>query len=152
MVYGGRFTPKGAFEAIYLAEDPVTALAEVTGVFYSPQAPMPPGAQPPWVLITVEGILLRVLDLTVAGAQSALATNPQELTGAWRHLQAKGQEAPTQVLGRVCHQSGRFEAIRFPSAKNTLGGVCIMVFIDRLQAPSLVRVFDPHGRLAQRLP
>ena len=102
-LYGGRFTPKGAFEAIYLAEDPVTAMAEISGVLYSPQAPMPLTAQPPWVLITVEGVLLRVLDLTALGVQSALGTNGQELTGAWRHIQAIGQEAPTQTLGRVCH-------------------------------------------------
>ena len=151
-LYGGRFTPKGAFEAIYLAEDPVTAMAEVSGVLYSLRAPMPLTAQPPWVLITVEGILLRVLDLTVSGVQSALVTNGQELTGAWRHIQATGQEAPTQTLGRVCHQSGRFEAIRFPSSKNTPNGVCIAVFTDRLQSPSLIKVFDPHGRLAQQLP
>jgi RES domain-containing protein len=87
-LYGGRFTPKGAFEAIYLAEDPVTAMAEVSGVLYSPQAPMPLKAQPPLVLITVEGIFLRVLDLTALGVQSALGTNGQELTGAWRHIQA----------------------------------------------------------------
>jgi hypothetical protein len=30
--FGGRFTPRNSFETIYLAEDPVTALAEVTGV------------------------------------------------------------------------------------------------------------------------
>jgi RES domain-containing protein len=34
MLYGGRFTPKGAFETVYLAEDPVTAMAEVSGVLY----------------------------------------------------------------------------------------------------------------------
>jgi RES domain-containing protein len=151
-LYGGRFTPKGAFEAIYLAEDPVTAMAEVTGVLYSPQAPMPLKAQPPLVLITVEGILLRVLDLTASGVQSVLGTNGQELTGAWRHIQATGQEAPTQILGRVCHQSGRFEAVRFPSSKSTPHGVCIAVFTDRLQSPSLIKVFDPHGRLRQQLP
>ena len=59
---------------------------------------MPLTAQPPWVLITVEGILPRVLDVTVSGVQSALGTNGQELTGAWRHIQATGQEAPTQPL------------------------------------------------------
>ena len=151
-LYGGRFTPKGAFEAIYLAEDPVTAMAEVTGVLYSPQAPMPITAQPPLVLITVEGILLRVLDVTVSAVQNALGTNGQELTGAWRHIRAAGQEAPTQTLGRACHQSDRFEAIRFPSSKSTQNGVCIAVFTERLQSPSLIKVFDPHGRLAQQLP
>jgi RES domain-containing protein len=151
-LYGGRFTPKGAFETIYLAEDPITAMVEVTGVFYSPPGPMPPAVQPPWVLITVEGILLRILDLTVAGVRSALATNAQELTGAWRHIQATGQEAPTQTLGRFCHESDRFEAIRFPSSKSAPNGVCMAVFVDRLRSPSSLRVFDPHGRLAQELP
>jgi RES domain len=40
-LYGGRFTPKGSFETVYLAEDPVTAMAEVSGVLYSSLAPMP---------------------------------------------------------------------------------------------------------------
>jgi hypothetical protein len=62
---------------------------------------MPRTAQPPWVLITVEGILLRVLDITVPEVQAAVGTNPQELTGAWRHVQAVGREAPTQTLGRL---------------------------------------------------
>lgn len=152
VLYGGRFTPKGAFETVYLAEDPVTAMAEVSGVLYSPQVPMPRTAQPPWVLITVEGILLRVLDVTLSGVQSALGTNPQELTGAWRHIQATGQQAPTQTLGRLCHQSGRFDAIRFPSSKNTAYGVCVAVFTHILQPPSLIKIFDPYGRLAQQLP
>ncbi len=33
--FGGRFTPRDSFETIYLAEDPVTALAEVTHVLRS---------------------------------------------------------------------------------------------------------------------
>ena len=151
MLYGGRFTPKGAFETVYLAEDPVTAMAEVSGVLYASQVPMPRTAQPPWVLITAEGILLRVLDVTVPEIQTAVGTNPQELTGAWRHIQAMEREAPTQTLGRLCHQSGRFEAIRYPSSKNA-AGVCIAVFTSRLRPPSMIKVLDPHGRLAQRLP
>ena len=52
-LYGGRFTPKGAFETVYLAEDPVTAMAEVSGVLYSPQVPMRaqrsrPGCRSQW--------------------------------------------------------------------------------------------------------
>jgi RES domain-containing protein len=151
MLYGGRFTPKGAFESIYLAEDPVTAMAEVSGVLYSTGVPMPRTAQPPWVLITVEGILLRVLDITVSEVQAAVGTNQQELTGAWRHFQAAGREAPTQTLGRLCYKSRRFEAIRYPSSKN-IAGVCVAVFTDRLRPPSVIKVLDPHGQLAQRLP
>jgi RES domain-containing protein len=151
MLYGGRFTPKGIFETVYLAEDPVTAMAEASGVLYSPRAPIPRTAQPPWVLITVEGILLRVLDLTVAEIQSSVGTDPQELTGAWRHIQALEREAPTQTLGRLCYKSGRFDAIRYPSSKNA-AGVCVAVFTDRLRPPATIKVLDPHGRLAQQLP
>ncbi len=150
-LYGGRFTPKGSFETVYLAEDPVTAMAEVSGVLYSSQHPMPRMAQPPWVLITVEGIFLRVLDLTDPAVQVAVGTNSQELTGAWRQIQAMGREAPTQLLGRLCYLSGRFEAIRYPSSKN-VAGICVAVLIDRLRAPAMIRVLDPHGRLAQQLP
>jgi|HubBroStandDraft_3_1064219.scaffolds.fasta_scaffold339695_1 RES domain-containing protein len=150
-LYGGRFTPKGSFETVYLAEDPVTAMAEVSGVLYCSQAPMPRTPQPPWVLITVEGILLRVLDLTAPEVQAAVGTNSQELTGAWRQVQAAGRLAPTQILGRVCYLSGRFEAIRYPSSKN-IAGVCLGVFTDQLRSPAMIRVLDPHGRLAQRLP
>jgi RES domain-containing protein len=151
MLYGGRFTPKGAFETVYLAEDPVTAMAEVSGVLYPAGVPMPRTAQPPWVLITVEGILLRVLDITVPEVQAAVGTNPQELTGAWRHVQAAGREAPTQTLGRLCYESRRFEAVRYPSSKN-IAGVCVAVFTDRLRSPSVIKVLDPYGQLAQRLP
>jgi hypothetical protein len=100
----------------------------------------------------VEAFLHRILDLTVSDVRSALGTNRQELTGAWRHIQATGREAPPQTLGRICHQSGRFEAIRFPSSKNAPDGVCIAVFTERLRSSSWVKVFDPEGRLAQRLP
>lgn len=150
-LYGGRFTPKGSFETVYLAEDPVTAMAEVSGVLYSSLAPMPRTAQPPWVLITVEGILLRVLDLMDPEVQAAVGTNSQELTGAWRQIQATGRLAPTQILGRLCYLSGRFEAVRYPSSKS-VAGVCVAVFTDRLRRPAMIRVLDPRGRLAQRLP
>jgi hypothetical protein len=83
--------------------------------------------------------------------QAAVGTNPQELTGAWRQIQALGRLAPTQILGRQCYLSGRFEAIRYPSSKN-VDGVCVGVFTDRLRSPAMIRVLDTHGRLAQRLP
>jgi hypothetical protein len=38
------------------------------------------------------------------------------------------------------------------SSKNPPNGACIAVFIDRLRAPSSIKVFDPHGMLAEELP
>jgi RES domain-containing protein len=151
-MHGGRFTPKGAFETIYLAEDPITALAEVALVLLGPRGSLLGGRNPPWVLVSVEGLLLRVLDLTDPATREAIGTNLQELTGAWLPVQAEGNEAPTQVLGRVCHQTGRFDGIPYPSGKNPLLGVCLAVFPDRLREPASLRVYDPYGRLAQKLP
>ena len=38
---GARFTPKGSFDSLYLAGDPVTALAEVSGLVMLPAGPHP---------------------------------------------------------------------------------------------------------------
>jgi hypothetical protein len=56
------------------------------------------------------------------------------------------------MLGRLCYQSGQFEAIRYPSSKNAAYGICVAVFTDRLKPPSVIKVLDPYGRLAQQLP
>lgn len=106
----------------------------------------------PWVLITVEGNLPSVLDLTDANVVSQLGSDHQELTGEWRYTQEQTGEAPTQLLGRVCYTMGLFNGIRYPSSKNSPEGVCVAVFLDRLKHPAFLKVYDPSGNLAQRLP
>jgi RES domain-containing protein len=150
--FGGRFTPRDSFETIYLAEDPVTALAEVTHILRNiPGSSLTLQSQP-WVVVTVRGILSRVLDLTDASAVSQIGSNHQELTGEWRYTQEQLGEAPTQLLGRVCYHTGLFDGIRYPSSKNLPDGACLAVFPDRLKAPAFLEVYDPNGNLAQRLP
>lgn len=149
--FGGRFTPKNSFETIYVAEDPVTALAEVSGVLLAGGSATPLLSLP-WVTVTVNGLLLSVLDLSDPGIQAKLGTNSQELTGEWRYTQATGIEAPTQLLGRVCHWTRLFDAIRYPSSKNLPSGRCLAVFPDRLKSGAFLEVYDPTGHLAQRLP
>lgn len=151
-INGGRFTPKDIFETIYLAEDPITALAEVALVIQHAQAPPATFRTPPWVHVTVDGILFSLLDLTENNVQRALGTNVQELTGEWRYTQAQGLEAPTQMLGRLCYETGRFDGIRYFSSKNPPKGVCLAVFPDRLGPRAYLEVYDPHDNLAQRLP
>jgi RES domain-containing protein len=150
--FGGRLTPRNSFETIYLAEDPVTALAEVTVVVRNIGGSLLNLQSQPWVLVTVQGILRCVLDLTEASAVSQLGSNHQELTGEWRYTQEQLGEAPTQLLGRVCHHTGLFDSIRYPSSKNLPDGACVAVFPDRLKAPAFLEVYDPNGNLAQRLP
>jgi RES domain-containing protein len=147
---GGRYNKRDTFEVIYLAEDPITALAEVGRVLTS-NLTFSKIKGPPLVYISVEGILDKTLDLTAADIQNGLATSHQELTGAWIFEQDKTGEAPTQRLGRVAFDCNRFCGLRFPSAKNP-GGVCVAAFPDRLSDISYLEVFDPFGNLAQRLP
>lgn len=152
-VSGGRYNPPNRFETIYLAEDPITALAETWRVFQHPQAPQGITFRtPPLVHIAIDGVLLNVLDVTDQNVQKAIGTTYQELTGEWRLTQAGGIEAPTQILGRVAYTVGRFDAIRAPSSKNAPGGACVAVFPNRLVGGAYLEVYDPYGDLAQRLP
>lgn len=43
---GARFTPKGGFDSLYLASDPVTALTEVSAPVTLPGGPVPVRAAP----------------------------------------------------------------------------------------------------------
>lgn len=147
-LHGGRFTPKGGFESIYLAWDPVTALLEVQALVALPGL-MLPLRSAPWALVTVEGIVGRVLDLTDPATVAALGTTTQEMTGPW----VTSTNPPTQELGEACYRSGRIAAIKYNSAKNATG-TNLVVFPDRLVPPSnnYLEVYDPHGSLTQRIP
>jgi RES domain-containing protein len=118
---GGRYTPRNLFETVYLAEDMITALTETSGVLRT-GAGFTTLATNPWALISVHGVLLSVLNLMDAAIVAQLGTSHQELTGEWRYTQASGGEAPTQLLGRVCYDSGRFDAVQYPSSKNPPNG------------------------------
>jgi RES domain-containing protein len=149
--FGGRFTPRNSFETVYLAEDPITASTEVGLIIKHARSQVTVRSRP-WVLITVEGNLFSVLDLTDAKIVSTLGSSHQELTGEWRYSQEQTGEAPTQLLGRKCHDSKRFDGIRYPSSKNIPDGVCVAVFPGRLTHPAFLEVYDLSGNLAQRLP
>jgi RES domain-containing protein len=146
-IKGARFTPKGGFDSIYLAWDQITALLEVQALILIPGTTVPLRTAP-WALVTVDGIVSHVLDLTNASILKALGTNEQETTGSW----AKGAKPPTQELARAAYDSGRIVGIKYSSAKYP-GGVNLVVFPDRLVPPSTdyLEVFDPHGSLAQRI-
>jgi RES domain-containing protein len=144
---GARFTPKGGFDSIYLAHDPVTAFLEVSALILLPGGPLPVRSAP-WVIVTVDGTLGNLLDLTQAPTLAMLGTSEQEVTGTWANM----PHPPTQLLGRLAYDSGRIAGIRYASAKHP-GGLNLVVFPDRVSvAPgSFLQVYDPHGNLAQRL-
>jgi len=145
---GARFTPEGGFDAVYLAWDSMTALAEVQAIAFLSSGPLQ-ARTPPWVMMNVDGMVNGVLDLTDAGTRTTLGTNEQEISGSWQTAQLP----PTQLLAQVAFDSGMIVGIKYPSAKNTGGGVNLVVFPDRLSRSSTdyLEVYDPHGNLPQRI-
>jgi RES domain-containing protein len=146
-IAGARFTPTGGFDSIYVAHDPITAFIEVTALVLLPGGPVPVRSAP-WVVISVEGILNGLLDLTDPTTLAALGATAQEMTGAW----AATPNPPTQLLGQLAFDSGRIAGIKYASAKHP-GGINVMVFSDRVSivAGNYLEVYDPHGHLAQHL-
>ncbi len=146
-IAGARFTPKGGFDSIYIAHDPITAFIEVSALILLPNGPVPV-CTPPWVIVTVDGIMNNLLDLTDATTLTALGTTAQEMTGTW----VTTRHHPTQLLGRMAFDSGRIAGIKYASAKYP-GGLNLVVFPGRIPvaAGSFLQVYDPHGNLAQRL-
>lgn len=146
-IVGARFTPKGGFHSIYLAWEPVTALLEVQALVVVPGGTAPLRTAP-WALVTVDGVVSNVLDLTDASILKALGTNRQEVSGAW----VCDSDPPTQGLAQAAYDSGKIAGVKYGSVKHP-GGLNLVVFPDRLAPPSTdyLEVFDPHGNLSQRI-
>ncbi len=147
-IAGARFTPAGGFDSIYLAQDPITAFVEVSALILLPAGPVPVRSAP-WVVISVDGIMNNLLDLTAPATLAALGTTAQEMTGTWAIL----PHPPTQRVGQLAYDSGRIAGVIYASAKH-LGVLNVVFFPDRISVAvgNYLEVYDPHGKLAQRLP
>ena len=146
-INGARFTPPGSFDSVYIASDPITSLTEVWAVLMLSNG-LVPVISVPLVVISIEGIMHNLLDLTDAKSLKLLNTTLQEVTGPY----ATSHLPPTQVLGQSAYDSGRVAGIKDGSARNP-GGLNIVLFPDRIQfSPGMyLAVHDPHGHLNQRL-
>jgi RES domain-containing protein len=147
---GGRFTPKGSFETLYLASDLLTLGMEMDKVFprggATPGAPLPN----PFTTVHVAGRVRNVLDLTSAATRRKLGTTVAEITAPWR----LEPDPITHELARAAVESRRILAILAPSAANRRRGTILALFTQLLPLfpPSHVECEDSSGRLAQRLP
>ena len=149
--------PASGIDCLYLAEDELTPLLEITGVL------RPSGSRSslffePHVMTTIDGVLTDILDLTDTATQTALGTNDQELTGHWvlqqsNHLAGHGPLPPTQVLAQEAFAAGSIVGLRYPSSKNPTG-VGLVVFTTRLvPTRHSVKIFNHRtGKLQQSLP
>ena len=96
---GGRWTPPGAFRAVYASLEEVTALDEARQ--QNLRLGVPPWMALPLVLTAIEVDLEPVLDLTDGRVRRALRVSRARMLGEpWWVLQERGQEALTQALGR----------------------------------------------------
>jgi len=144
---GARFTPQGGFDSVYLAHDPITAFIEVSALLLLPGGPVPVRSAP-WVIVSVDGRLNNLLDLTDATTLAALGTTEQEMTGTWATI----KHPPTQLLARLAYDSGRITGIKYRSAKYK-GGLNLVVYPDKIYISSgnYMEVYDPHRNLSQRI-
>jgi RES domain-containing protein len=144
---GARFTPPGSFDSLYMATDEITALAEVNALLIQPGGPVSIMKEPNTIL-SVDGIITRVIDLTAPASQTMLSTNGQEMTGNWFAV----PNPPTQTLAQAAYDLGDVAGIQYGSAKNP-GQKNLAVFTDRLgpPAPDYLEVHDPHGNLTVRI-
>ncbi|MCL6567548.1 MAG: RES family NAD+ phosphorylase [Meiothermus silvanus] len=142
---GGRYNKRGRFAALYLADSPATALAEVQMLKFSDNRLI--GIKgPPKVLVSVDYTLQAVLNLGDPGVQAALGTNLEELRAEWVLKQQQRQRIPTQDLGEAVYESGNIEALWVPSAR-LWGAANLVVFPDRLRVGSSLSLYDPEGLL-----
>jgi RES domain-containing protein len=152
---GARYTPTGGANSLYLAPDPVTALAEVRAV--SPPDLRANGPHDPLTVMAVEVDLPSILDLCSPAIRKALGITRAELVAPWlrgqaRHRKGQGALPPTQALGAAAAGMGSILGLQYPSARRR-AAQNLVVFTDHLASlgGTLVTV-DTSGRLLQRLP
>lgn len=132
---GGRYNYRGAFEALYMAPDPITAVKEGSKNFDF--------KFPPKAIITIEVEVRDIIDLENQETIKTLGITKSNLLKPWRESQDIFEdEAYTQVIGRLIYESNKFEGIRYPSAKVD-GKYNLMIFPDRLKNISQTSVYDP---------
>ena len=144
---GGRYNAKGAFEALYLAENPTTTLLEVQFAASSGGRFV---AQPhdPYVVFSVAFRLQRLVDLHDPRSLARLGLSPVNLQRPWRLKQARGERVFTQEIGQALFDLGH-ESLNYPSA--TDGTANLAVFPDNLSPGSSLEI-TWEGRTLGRLP
>lgn len=89
-----------------------------------------------------------------------LQTSAQELTGDWQGYQHRRPQdivnqsvgaAPTQALGQVLFTTPGVEAFRAVSAK-VPNRMTLVVFPGKLAQGSWLKVYDPNGKVIERIP
>lgn len=138
---GGRWTPPGAFRALYASLEEATALHEARQ--QNLRLGVPPWMALPLVMTAVEVDLHPVLDCTDGRVRQTLqVSRDRMLAEPWWLLQDQGREALTQALGRLAREHG-FVALLVPSAARRRG-TNVVVYPDRITANDRLAIVNPE--------
>jgi len=145
LLKGGRYNAAGSFRAVYLTEDARVGLSEISfpvsagGRFHIKGAGRV-------TVVPVRFRLKKVLDLCDYRVRIALGTDLEEIVQPIEPYEARGEDAPTQVLGRVAWRLG-WSAIRYPSRHDTAVSN-LVVFPDSLRPPEeYLKPARPEGKI-----
>ncbi|MHB1421753.1 MAG: RES family NAD+ phosphorylase [Gemmataceae bacterium] len=139
--HGGRYNPKGAFRVIYGSLELDTATAELLAHHRRQGRPDPEADVFPFVAVSLEAEVERLLDLTNATVRRTLKVRKKDLVGDWQSMQDLGQEALTQALGRMGHAAS-YQGLLVPSAAKP-GGRNVVLFRDKV-ANSQLPIIREH--------
>ena len=129
---GARWNPPNSMATVYSALDIRTATEE--SLAHHRYFGFPLETALPRVMISIRVSLQRVLDLTEQRLRRTLGINRGQLLGEdWRACNAGGNEALTQVIGRLAWVS-QWEAMLVPSAAEPKG-VNLIIFPGNLLPP-----------------
>lgn len=140
---GGRYNPRGDFEAFYLGKHPDTVVREIKMVSLDNAGNEIVIAKPPQVLVTVRYDLRRIADLTDPAVRRRLGVTKRDLLTEWSDDVDAGRVPITHTIGLAARAAG-FEALLVPSARNK-GENNLVVFVDQLRVGSVVEIYDPTG-------
>lgn len=132
--HGGRFTPAGSFQTLYVADSAATAQFESGALFHTDQR-LRSFPKAPFTVMSIDAQLSGLIDLRDPDLQAALGTDGTELLAPWIPYSVDGKIAPTQILGRAAHNIGDCSGLVFQSHKNTLeapNAFNVAIFLERM--------------------
>ena len=136
---GGRWNAIGSFRAVYGSTNDVAALAESKANAEYANLAYP--FRETRLLVAVDVVLSRVVDLTVVETLETLGVTEEELQQEdWRKVQGQGFESFTQALGRaVFAAKGEGLVARSPRVEK---GTNMAYFPQNKQRGSKVRLWE----------
>jgi RES domain-containing protein len=137
-LFGGRWTPKGSFPAVYGSLTPETALLETLGT--GGKYGIPYEQRMPIVMVAVNIHVNSLLDLTLPVVRKTLRLSLERMVEEdWEAAQSNGVESQTQAIARLAYQLG-CDALKVPSAR--LKGEINLVIFPGNSAPGALTIYN----------